>query len=158
MGLREAIKVSNVPAYQEAARRVGLEKMREAVARLDYGNRDIGGTVDDFWLEGPLEINSVEQCLFLKRLALNELPMSDPVQAAVREITVIDSGDFGVLHAKTGTTARKAPGIGWWVGWIETPDGQVKTFALNLDLVDGQTETAQRIELGRACLKAAGAW
>lgn len=156
MGLREAIKVSNVPAYQELARRIGLEKMRVAVAELDYGNQDIGQVVDTFWLEGPLKISAVEQCLFLKRLALSELPMKDETQAAVREITVIDSGDFGTLHAKTGTTARGPESIGWWVGWIDGPGG-VKVFALNVDLVDGRPGTDERIKLGRAALKAAGA-
>jgi beta-lactamase class D len=35
MGLREAITLSNVPTYQELARRIGLEKMRENITRLD---------------------------------------------------------------------------------------------------------------------------
>ena len=34
MGLREAIKVSNVAIYQELARRIGLERMREGVRKL----------------------------------------------------------------------------------------------------------------------------
>lgn len=155
MGLREAIKVSNVSAYQEIARRVGLDTMRATVAAIDYGNNEIGAEVDTFWLEGPLKISAVEQCAFLKRLALNELPMSDESQAAVREITVIDSGPFGTLHAKTGSTGRTPPSIGWWVGWVETPSG-VKAFALNVDLVDGQFDTQKRVEFGRACLKAVG--
>ncbi|WP_232529360.1 penicillin-binding transpeptidase domain-containing protein [Methylomonas koyamae] len=37
MGLREAIMLSNVPIYQELARRVGLERMREYVSKLGYG-------------------------------------------------------------------------------------------------------------------------
>jgi len=46
MGLREAIKVSNVPVYQELARRIGLERMREGVKKLGYGNGEIGNVVD----------------------------------------------------------------------------------------------------------------
>lgn len=65
MGLREAIAVSNVPIYQELARRIGLARMREAVTRLDYGNRAVGQEVDTFWLRGPLAINAVEQTLSL---------------------------------------------------------------------------------------------
>jgi beta-lactamase class D len=48
LGLREAIVVSNVPIYQELARRICLERIREAVNRLDYGNRNIGDRVDTF--------------------------------------------------------------------------------------------------------------
>src|SRR5262245_46624638 len=61
MGLREAIRLSAVPIYQELARRVGLERMNEWVARLNYGNATIGTEVDRFWLSGPLEISAMEQ-------------------------------------------------------------------------------------------------
>ena len=53
MSLREAIKVSNVPVYQEIARRVGLARYEHWLARLDYGNRQPGAVVDRFWLDGP---------------------------------------------------------------------------------------------------------
>jgi hypothetical protein len=42
MGLRGAMKVSNVPLYQELARRIGLVRMGEAIRRLHYGNEQIG--------------------------------------------------------------------------------------------------------------------
>lgn len=61
MGLREAIAVSNVPIYQELARRITLEKMNESIQKLNYGNMDIGDKVDMFWLEGPLKISAIEQ-------------------------------------------------------------------------------------------------
>jgi hypothetical protein len=48
MGLRTAIRVSNVPVYQELARRIGLERMRANIAKLDYGNGEIGDVVDRF--------------------------------------------------------------------------------------------------------------
>ena len=75
MGLREAIKISNVPIYQELARRIGLERMREGVRKLGYGNMEIGNVVDRFWLDGPLKISAVEQTEFLARLAGGKLPI-----------------------------------------------------------------------------------
>lgn len=156
MGLREAIKVSNVPVYQQVARRVGLAKMAEMVTSFNYGNHDIGQSVDTFWLDGPLKISAVEQCEFLAKLAQGQLPVPEDAQKIVGEITVIDSSSFGVLHGKTGTTSRQSPQwIGWWVGWVDSPDG-LKVFALNLDLTEEKSGPDYRIELGRACLKAAG--
>ena len=35
--------------------------MKENIEKLDYGNKNIGESVDTFWLEGPLEISSLEQ-------------------------------------------------------------------------------------------------
>ena len=43
-----------VPVYQEIARRIGQERMQKYVDLLDYGNRDIGGGIDQFWLTGDL--------------------------------------------------------------------------------------------------------
>ena len=74
MGLREAIALSNAAIYQELARRIGLERMRDNVSRLGYGNKEIGAAVDIFWLNGPLKISAVEQTQFLARLAQNALP------------------------------------------------------------------------------------
>ena len=48
MGLRSAIKISNVPVYQELARRIGLERMRDNVASISYGNGEIGTVADRF--------------------------------------------------------------------------------------------------------------
>ena len=59
--LREAIALSNVRYYQELARRIGLLRMREGVAALDYGNKEIGTAWMFCWLNGPLRISAVEQ-------------------------------------------------------------------------------------------------
>jgi beta-lactamase class D len=135
MGLREAIKISNVPIYQELARRIGLERMRAEVQRLNYGNGDVGSQVDLFWLEGPLSISAVEQVLFFFRLAKGELPQSKEAQEALREILWLESGPDWSLYAKTGTAMRASPGIGWWVGWLEKGD-KIYPFAVNLDIND----------------------
>lgn len=65
MNLADAFAASNVPVYQEIARRVGLGRMQEWVDRLDYGNRRLGEVPDRFWLDGPLAISAVEQVRFL---------------------------------------------------------------------------------------------
>ncbi|MEZ5457603.1 MAG: class D beta-lactamase [Lysobacteraceae bacterium] len=158
MGLREAIIVSNVPIYQELARRVGLERMQAMVRLFDYGNREIGDVVDQFWLRGPLQISAIEQTRFLTRLARRELPVTRSAQDAVVEITRQAEGSDALgrdwaLHAKTGMSLPDdGQGIGWWVGWVER-DGQVFAFALNIDVQDW-TQGPQRTELGKRILQA----
>jgi beta-lactamase class D len=154
MGLRDAIKVSNVPVYQELARRIGLERMNDYLALMDYGNKNTGTVVDMFWLQGPLKISAVEQSKFLARLALGELPLSADVQQSVREIIRVDQGDDWVLYAKTGWTTTPTPDIGWWVGWV-VKDERIFSFALNIDMVD-KGDAAQRMDLGKASLKLLG--
>ncbi len=158
MNLRDAIRVSNVPVYQEVARRIGLASMKDALVRLDYGNRSIGSVVDRFWLDGPLEISAIEQARFLSRLALGQLPFSARNQASVREITRLETlPDGSSLHGKTGWLFHAKPQIGWWVGWVQRAPGDVASFALNIDVLRGDADLSQRLPVGRAMLQALGA-
>jgi beta-lactamase class D len=154
MGLRAAIKISNVPIYQELARRIGLERMQAGISGMDYGNGDIGSAVDKFWLEGPLTISAVEQAQFLARLAKDELPFSGDIQAKVREIVQLEQNDDWILYGKTGWAGAKKPDIGWWVGWVQKGD-RLYSFALNIDMPQA-TDAVKRVELGKASLKVLG--
>ena len=119
MGLRDAIKMSNVPIYQELARRIGIERMREGVKKLGYGNMEIGNVVDRFWLDGPLAISAVEQTEFLHRLINGSLPINPEAVRAVKEITFLEKTDPMSCMARPVVGGPTPPQIGWWVGWIE---------------------------------------
>jgi beta-lactamase class D len=154
MGLRDAIKISNVPVYQELAQRIGLERMRAGIKKLGYGNMEIGTVVDRFWLAGPLAISPVEQTDFLRRLAEGKLPVKEEAIRAVKEITLVEKTDSYELHAKTGWLVKDKEQVGWWVGWIER-EGNVYPFALNFDMTK-DADAEKRIPIGRECLKALG--
>lgn len=154
MSLRNAIKISNVPIYQELARRTGLARMRDGVVSLQYGNEQIGNIVDRFWLDGPLKISAFEQVDFLARFGRLQLPLTRAVQLSVREIIFLESGDRWALYGKTGWATTYKPGIGWWVGWVQKGD-EIYAFALNIDMPT-MADAPKRIELGKACLKALG--
>jgi len=156
--LRTAFRRSAVWAFQHWAREVGHEAMVEAVARLGYGNADIGGPgeVDRFWLEGPLEISAREQVDFLARLHARALPMDASVQDAVIDIMHHRSGEGWTLYAKTGWAIRDEPSHGWYVGWLET-ETDTWLFAVNVDLDWETGEGALRERLARGALVEAGA-
>lgn len=152
MGMRGAIRVSNVPLYQELARRIGLARMQAAIQRLHYGNEQIGSNVATFWLRGPLAISGIEQTQFLAGLAKRTLPFPAAAQQQVAEITRIDGGPGWSLHAKTGWQNAPGAGVGWWVGWVQRGD-QVYPFALNIAM-SGAADAPKREQLGRESLKA----
>ncbi len=151
MSLRDAIKISNVPIYQELARRIGPKKMQMNLNKLDYGNKNIGNIIDMFWLQGPIKISAIEQVLFLSKLTQNKLPFPTSIQKQVRDITIIEEKDDRILHAKTGWTTASTPGIGWWVGWVVHGE-KIYCFALNIDM-DNIEDASKRIEIGKASLK-----
>jgi beta-lactamase class D len=154
MGLRGAMSLSNVPLYQELARRIGLERMGEAIGRLRYGNAQIGTSVTTFWLRGPLAISAVEQTRFLSDLAHQRLPFPRKAQQQVAEITRVDGGPGWSLHAKTGWQNAPGAGVGWWVGWVQKGD-QITPFALNIAMA-GTADAPKRERLGRQSLQALG--
>lgn len=152
MSLSEALPASNVPVYQEAARRVGHERMGTWVDRLDYGNRRIGEAdgLDRFWLDGPLAISPREQTEFLAELARQELPVDTGHQALVRELARQEAGADHELFGKTGWSDSTDPGTGWWVGWVERGE-DLYAFALVLD-VETADEAGLRVPLGQELL------
>ncbi len=154
MTLSEAIRVSNVPVYQEIARRVGLKAYEDWLDRIGYGNANPGAAVDRFWLDGPLTISAIEQTSFLAALALQELPMSRATQAAVKDMLLQETRGGRSLFAKAGWLTAAKPQIGWWVGWVEG-DGRIDTFALNID-VASDSDLPKRREIGLAILSRMG--
>lgn len=158
--LASGMKYSVVWFYQEMARRVGAARMQAWIDQVGYGNRDIGGGIDQFWLSGDLRISAIEQIDFLRRLADGRLPFSAQAQETTRRIAIVESAPDFVLHAKSGWSVRADSGssadLGWYVGWLER-DGRRWFFALNIDAPHGIEEMRQRDPLARALLREVGA-
>src|SRR3569833_2361019 len=154
--MRSAIAVSAVPVYQEIARRIGPERMQKFVDLFDYGNRNIGGGIDQFWLTGDLRIDPVQQVDFVDRLRRGVLPVSKRSQDLVRDILPVTKVGDAVVHAKSGLLGaeRGEPSLGWIVGWAEKGDAQT-VFALNMDCKEPR-HVADRMTLAQACLKDIG--
>jgi beta-lactamase class D len=154
MSMREAIALSAVPIYQELARRIGLERYREWLPRLDFGNRQTGTIVDTFWLDGPLEISAVEEARFVARLAQQKLDASIRSQSIARDIIRLESRDGKIFYGKTGWRFSSAPNLGWWTGWVEQ-NGKISAFSLNMDM-PAATDAPKRVAIGKTMLSKLG--
>jgi len=155
--LRSAIAASAVPVYQEIARRIGVERMQKYLDLFDYGNRDIGGGIDQFWLTGNLRIDPMQQVDFIDRLRRGVLPVSKRSQDLVRDILPVTKVGDAVIRAKTGLLGAEVgkPSLGWVVGWAEK--GSMQTvFALNVDCKEPR-HIAARMTLAQQCLTDIGA-
>ena len=155
--LRSAIAVSAVPVYQEIARRIGEERMQHYVDLFDYGNRDIGGGIDQFWLSGALRIDPIEQIDFVDRLRRRALPISKRSQDVVCDILPVIKVGESIIRVKSGLLGaeRGEPSLGWMVGWAEKGDAHT-VFALNMDCPEPHL-VAARMTLTQACLSDIGA-
>ncbi len=154
--LKSAMADSTVWAFQELARRMGKERMQPFVDAVGYGNRDLSGPVDSFWLDGGLRISADEQVDFLRRLYTGQLPFSQRSMDIVKRILVIEESPDHRLSGKTGTGQRTGGAIGWFVGALEKGDA-LYVFATHLEGVSADPAFLQgRIAVTRRILQDLG--
>ena len=149
--LETGIKYSVVWMYQELARKIGEERMSQWVKKAEYGNQNIGGEIDLFWLNGDIRITANQQIDFLKRLYLNQLPFEQENQETVKKILIVEQNDTYTIRAKTGWAARIENQIGWYVGYLEN-ENNVYFFALNMDIRNSE-EAKKRKEITNKILE-----
>ncbi len=100
--------------------------MQKYVDLFDYGNRDIGGGIDQFWLTGALRIDPVEQVDFMDRLRRRALPVSKRSQDLVADILPVTKVGDSIIRIKSGLLGAEIgkPTLGWMVGWAEKGSAQ----------------------------------
>ena len=133
LNFKEAFHFSCVPCYQEIARKVGLERMKEYIKKLDYGQIIVdSNSIDNFWLVGQSTINQFQQIDFLRRFYQSELPIQKRTERVMKELMVIEGEEAYKLSGKTGWSINGSINNGWFVGYIETA-GKVYYFATNVE-------------------------
>ena len=151
--LRSAFQVSCVWCFQQIARRVGRDAYLQDFQSIDYGNRQIGKAVDQFWLDGSLRISAMDQARFLSLLWQGLLPFRRDVVADLKTVMQVEQTNTYALYAKSGWTGA-ALGVGWYVGVLETPAATV-AFALNLPMTRAE-EAPLRKRLAMQSLRRLG--
>jgi len=127
--LLEGFRLSALPHFQALVRAIGEERMQQHIDAVGYGNRDISGGIDQFWLTGALRISPLEQVQFLQRLYRNELPFSQRSMDLVKTLMLSEDTPQQRIRSKTGLAVLEGDeNTGWWVGWVES-DAGVRFFA-----------------------------
>jgi beta-lactamase class D len=132
--LREAFRVSCVPAFQDLARRIGSERMQNWLDKINYGDRDISAGIDVFWLSSSTRktilITPREQVMLLRKLLMGELPFSAKSRAVLEDIMLVKKLEHGNLYGKTGSGVDKSGQyeLGWFVGYLRV-NGDAYVFA-----------------------------
>lgn len=113
--LASAFENSVVWYYKELAREIGPERMQEYLERMDYGNQDISGGIDEFWLGSSLEITPVQQLQFIENFYYNLFEFSDDTISTVKQIMKQKDVEYD-LFGKSGSSGE---GMSWYVGYLE---------------------------------------
>ena len=118
---------------QEVSKRLGSARLSQNLKRLKYGNADISGGLDQFWMSSSLRVNSFEQIDFLKAFRDRKLGFNPRVTEALQEAMVIERTVDYTIYGKFGSCPMDdGIYVGWLVGYVERP-GKVWYYALNLD-------------------------
>src|SRR5690606_8608856 len=117
--MAQAFKYSAVPYYQELARRIGKPTMQHFLDTVQYGNKQMGGALDAFWLNDTLKISADEQVGLMKRLYHAELPFSQRSQRIVRGMMQQKQEKDYHLYYKTGWSQKGDTNTLWVVGFVE---------------------------------------
>ena len=176
--LLSALRYATVWYFQEMARRVGEDAMGRWLERFDYGNRDLSGGVDTFWLGSSLRISADGQADFLAKLVRGELGVAEEHVALLKRGILRDRGEATdaaggplswIWYGKTGSCQNPppedvAPGktygdfpddtpwVGWMVGWVERTDRRPLVYAYRVDAADYDELKARRDPLIRPLL------
>jgi len=130
---RDAFHVSCVPCYQEIARKIGPDRMKDYLEKLDYGQMLVdSATIDLFWLEGESRISQFQQVDFLCRFYQSKLPIKASTEAIMKRLMVIEKNNTYTLSGKTGWSIRNGNNNGWFVGCLEKGP-KVYFIATNID-------------------------
>jgi beta-lactamase class D len=133
MTFRDAFHLSCVPCYQEIARKIGVQQMKEYLSKFDYGHMIVdSASIDLFWLEGDSKISQFEQIDFLYRFYNSKLPVSARAENIMKRLMVIEENDTIILSGKTGWSIRNGNNNGWFVGYLKKGE-EVLFFATNID-------------------------
>ena len=120
--LKTAYKNSTIWFYVRMAERIGRNKYFEYLKKCEYGNLNFSEKGTDFWNYGDYGISPKNQIEFLVQLYENKLPFSQQTINTVKEIMISENKDGFIFRDKTGWTTKDGIDIGWWVGYVETPD------------------------------------
>lgn len=135
--LKDAFQFSCVPCYQEVARGIGPERMKEYLSKYNYGSMEVdSANIDIFWLQGGSGINQFQQINFLKRLYKSELPISEKTEKIMKEILLLEENEQYKMSGKTGWSIQNGINNGWFVGYVES-GSKIYYFATNVEPGEG---------------------
>ena len=148
-----AMKYSCIWVFIDFAAKLGTPVYQKYADAFDYGNKNLTGPVDRFWLAGEFAISANQQVDFLKRFLSGNLPVSKENINTVKDLIVLESAENYNLSGKTGGGRLPAEKyIMWLVGYVENNTGTY-IFAMNFVTDDFTRDQAARMNITSDVLK-----
>jgi beta-lactamase class D len=151
--LKTAMKYSCVWVYTGFAEHIGIDKYYNYVKSFDYGNKDLTGPPNRFWLAGLFRISANQQVDFLRKFYYYDLAVSRQSIDLVKDIIVLEQTNIYKLSGKTGGgMLTDTDYIMWLVGYLER-DKKVYFYAMNFISNDYDKTKQARYEITKDILR-----
>nr|WP_285869217.1 BlaR1 family beta-lactam sensor/signal transducer [Mesobacillus maritimus] len=138
--------------FQNTDREVGRKKLQEYFHKIEYGNEDLTGNLDSYWMESSLKISPIEQVLLLSKLGENQLGFKTENLQAVKQAIFIEEQKNSMLYGKTGTGMINDKNVnGWFIGFVDKDEDRFY-FAINIQNKDGQAQGSKAAEIAKQIL------
>ncbi|MCS0670235.1 BlaR1 family beta-lactam sensor/signal transducer [Cytobacillus firmus] len=153
--LTSAIRNSVTWYFQSLDQQVQPGTIQTFLDRIRYGNRDLTGGIDEYWLESSLKISPVEQVQLLKKFYANQFGFKEKNIQTVKDSIKLERKEGALLSGKTGTGTVNGKNInGWFIGYVES--GQdTYFFATNIQNED-DSNGSKAAEITLSILKQKG--
>ncbi len=138
--------------FQNLDNKVGKKQLQYYFHKIKYGNEDLSGGIDNYWLESSLKISPIEQVQLLSKLDNNAFGFNKANVRTIKKAIFIKGQKQKQLYGKTGTGTVNGKDInGWFIGFVKK-DNNTYYFAINIQNNNGKANGAKAADIAKQIL------
>lgn len=119
--------------FQQLDKKIKMKKIESYLDKIQYGNQNLSGGIEDYWLESSLKISPIEQVQKLKDFYTNQFGFNEKNIQLIKDVIKLETKDSATLYGKTGTGMVNGENVnGWFIGYIEI-ENNTYFFATNIE-------------------------
>ncbi|MDG5473165.1 BlaR1 family beta-lactam sensor/signal transducer [Jeotgalibacillus sp. ET6] len=119
--------------FQQLDKKTKMKNIQSYLNHIQYGNQNVSGGIEGFWLESSLRISPIEQVQILKDFYTNEFGFDRENVQFIKDAIRLETRDGVTLYGKTGTGTVNGQNVnGWFIGYAET-EQSTYFFATNIE-------------------------
>ncbi|WP_425339534.1 penicillin-binding transpeptidase domain-containing protein [Lentibacillus salicampi] len=119
--------------FQQLDKKVQMKNIESYLDKIQYGNQNLSGGIEDYWLESSLKISPIEQVRTLKDFYTNQFGFDGKNIQFIKDAIKLETKDSATLYGKTGTGTVNGKNVnGWFIGYVET-ENNTYFFATNIE-------------------------
>ncbi|PWU69985.1 BlaR1 family beta-lactam sensor/signal transducer [Gracilibacillus dipsosauri] len=119
--------------FQQLDEKVQIKNIESYLDKIQYGNQNLSGGIEDYWLESSLKISPIEQVQTLRDFYTNKFGFDGKNIQFIKDAIKLETKANATLYGKTGTGTVNGKNVnGWFIGYVEM-ENNTYIFATNIE-------------------------